>query len=195
MRIARTLLLAALTAIAALAFAATNASAQVHVEEEVSGSEMAPCNPCEIHAESFETETVLFHKQLGQPVSQCHDEFEGEVYEDGEGHVRLTEFEGELCAVTPCDGDEAEWPIQVTENGGLEGISATFCIRLFGGDEAHCELNVDVADEGTHHWVISSPGRECQTGSQHPVAPPILVFGAWELEAEDEPHVNIEIAH
>jgi hypothetical protein len=195
MRIARTLLLAALATIAAFAFAASNASAQVHVEQEISPDAMADCDPCEIHAESHHGETSLIHKQLGQPISTCHDEIEGEIYEDGQGHVQLTEAEGPRCAVTPCQGPEAEWPIQVTEAAGNKDIYTTFCVRLFGGEEVHCELEVDLVDEGTHHWVVGSPERECQTGPVHGTALPIMVVGWWELEYEDRGHVNIEIAH
>jgi hypothetical protein len=193
MRIARILLLAALAAIAVSAFTTTNSSAEIHVEQEVDLHTMASCDPCEIHAESDHTETYLFHKQLGQYISRCYDELEGEIYEDGSGHVQLTEALGPLCTITPCVGSEAEWPIQLTEDIVTEGISTTFCVRLPGDQVIHCEVDIDLADEGTHHWVIDSPGRECQSGPQH-LALPIAIIGAWEIEVEN-PHVNIEVAH
>jgi hypothetical protein len=150
---------------------------------------MAPCDPCEIHAESFETETVWFHKILGANVSVCHDEFEGEVYEDGEGHVGLTEATGPGCIVTPCDGGEAEWPIHIEESNPGEVANLRFCVSVGGGADTHCDIAYDVADEGTHMWVIRASGAECQNGV------PIAITGAWELEYEDRGHVNIEIAH
>jgi hypothetical protein len=167
-----------------MAFATPSASAQIHVEQEIDPEVMAPCEPCPIHLES-ETPTILFVN--GFVVYNCTEELEGEIYEDGSGHLRLTSATGPSCFVTPCQGTEAESPIQIEEDSGTESLTYTFCLEPGGGGEFHCSVEVDVADVGTHHWVLTSPGYFCANT-------PVQVFAQWEIEADNE-HVNFEAAH
>jgi hypothetical protein len=207
MRIARMLLLAALAAIAAMAFTATNAAATnepVHVEheneEELGG---AVCNDdldnCIIHAvgigpESGGTETQLIRHPLGV-VSLCEDEFEGEIFnEAGDGHIYFQEIHdgpSQQCNVTQCvTQGEDEWSFTMHEEAGEFYLQIRFCVNspALGGD-IHCDLEPEIFDEGSHHYIIHANNLACQN------LPAVEVNGQWELEQHPSPHDDIEISH
>jgi hypothetical protein len=212
MRTALKLLLAALATTLAMGFAASSATAQAefHVEpEDEPGTSCSVLDPCEIHAESTESlehpTSVLEVFVPGHLVfSRCHDEFEGEIREDGTGHITnqvLRDPTGQpgACTRQACDSaGEAEWPFELEENSpGNEVIHVDFCLEpIGGGAENHCDVELPITDEGDHHYVIEATDEPCAIPD-----PPFTVFvsGEWELEhghpLPNENHQPIEISH
>jgi hypothetical protein len=187
-RIAHALVLAISLSLVSLTLITSGASSQVHVEDEALAG---VCDPCPIHPWAG-TQTTYYHKILGMPISFCWDEFEGEVYEDGSGHLQLTQSTGSNCIIEPCTGFEAEWPIQVREAGWLR-VDARLCFKFAGGDDVHCDITMNLDDYGTHDWHLTSNGYECTNGV------PLSILGSWALEEfdmqHDRQHATIGVIH
>jgi hypothetical protein len=201
MRTALKLLLAALTATLAIGLAATSATAQIiHVEPE---DEPGVCDPCPIHATStgsLNHPTTEFEVNIpGHTVfTQCTDEFEGEIYEDGTGHITNQILAGPQCTRQACDStEEEEWPFHLVEvSPGVEFIEVRLCLEpISGGDEFHCNLSLPIADEGDHHYVIEATEEHCP----NPAGPEVRISAEWEIEhghpLADPDHQPIEITH
>lgn len=162
MRIAHTILLAVATAVAAMAFSATTASAQaVELTNEATAEhcELGVQN-CELTVHS-ESETSLRGHQFGfeSTVSQCLTEYTGYFGEDGSGHFvdqLLADGPGQNCTREPCgdavhNGGESEWPAQLREAQGRLIMELEFCIEPSDhSDPVHCELDLDVNLDGHH---------------------------------------------
>ena len=208
MRIARTLLLAALAALAAMALTATTATANpVHVESE---NEEGPGNPvcsdaadnCDIHIvgigpESGGPETQLILQPFGV-VSLCEDEFEGEIFnEAGDGVLDFQEIHqgpSNNCNVSECTtAGEDTWEFSMEEVAGEVEVPIRFCV--FSGtlqQELHCDLDPHIVDIGTHYYEIHANNLPCENN------PDLAVNGAWEIETHPQTvpgHDDIEIVH
>jgi hypothetical protein len=202
MRTALKLLLAALATTLAMGLAASSATAQAefHVEPE---DEPGVCDPCPIHAKSTGSPnhltSVLEVNAPGHTVfSRCTDEFEGEIYEDGTGHITNQVLTGPLCTRQACDSAlETEWPFELEETSpGVETIDVRFCLEpIGGGAEFHCDLILPITDAGNHDYIIEADKEHCP----NPAGPEVRVSGEWEIEnghpLADPDHQPIEISH
>jgi hypothetical protein len=171
MRTASKLLLLCATAVLAMAFAASSASATgpVEISNEITGEH---CNPCEIVVEG---ESVISVETPRIPVSFCEDSFEAEIYEDGEGHVTQlnnANHTGGACATQKCNGvgepaAETEWPFHMEEVGSAFALAIRFCLDSKAAPNnpgGHCDLTAGVAPEPAprvHHYLISAVDEHC----------------------------------
>jgi hypothetical protein len=209
MRIARTLLLATLTAMAAMTLTTTSASAEnqpVHVEhenEEAEGGTLCTdaLDNCIIHAvgigpESGGTETQLIRHPLGV-VTVCEEEFEGEIFsEAGSGHFYFQEIHdgpSVQCNFTQCSRGEEEWPFTMHEEAGELYLQIGMCwdSPALGG-EIHCDLEPEIIDEGSHHYIIDADNLPCQN------VPVLEINGQWEVEQHPHDvaaHDDVVISH
>jgi hypothetical protein len=192
------LLLAALaTTVSMMGLAANSATAQIHVEREPAGD----CDPCVVHGVSTQSANHPFSElEVNVPghviVSGCVVEFEGEIHEDGVGHIysqSLSDPPGlpGVCLRQPCDSaSEEEWPFALSESGpGAEALSFRFCIEpIGGGTESHCDL-VRTIDGRTHDHLSEAAAVACQND------PSVVISSEWELEMGGESHDAIEIIH
>lgn len=210
MRLARKIALLATAALAAMALAATNASAQgISISDEATGS---PCNPCMVHATG--SSTLFAHVFFGEvQISACNDEFEAEVYDpDGMtdiefGHVYNYNNDHPVnanCTRENCAGVDAgeqttgerEWPmrnaVETAANTGT--MLVDFCLRDENGAEEMCEIPVTVTETGAHQYQFTaSTANECRT---RPSNNHVEVDGTWTMEnPASTPHDVIEIAH
>jgi hypothetical protein len=211
MRITRKLLLLCATAIAAMALAAPNASAEPGPIHFINEDTLEPCeavlNNCNVHIES-ESPTTLVRVINGveQPITQCTDEFHARLAEDPLGSFiheqQLTGAPG-VCNLAPCTTEpEREWPIpsgaETAPNEG--GMRLEFCIIGASGD-VHCEINTHVIEETSppapaHQYEFRANG--VPTGSHCTIAPgvEIEVFSHWIIENDPlEDFDDIEIIH
>jgi hypothetical protein len=148
MRNARKLFLLAVTALAALAFSATSASAQVEVESTVEEGHCSvvtineetglPEGGCQAHVvNSSATIDLLRHTSVGEAVSTaCQNEYDLAIGEDGEGYLfnqNISTGTGCGTAVAACvtGGVQEPWHVQIEEDGP-------------GSEEAHVEICLDV---------------------------------------------------
>ncbi|HEX2070185.1 MAG TPA: hypothetical protein VHF90_00880 [Thermoleophilaceae bacterium] len=184
--------------LAALAFAATPASAQgpgVELWEE-GGSH---CDPCTIHIVGGHS--VSF---AGIPLwTDCEDEFVVRLWKDpdvdGEqGHVYSYENNADIasCEWKNCNGvgeatAETEWEIgDVVESGPNEvRLLARACFDWQHDPNAigiHCDLDMTLVTSGSHRYEISTD-TVCDGSLQ--------VLGDWETEAASESYDEVEIVH
>jgi len=185
MSIARKILLLALTALAAMAFAASTASAQetlVEFENEAGEN----CDPCLLHIVG---ESLLRDRQQpGAPVvSGCIDEFNVTLYHDTTGEV---EWHGEDhpdiiigCQTTNCMANpaEAHWPISAVGETGTDTLHmmVRFCLN-----NGHCNGEVAVAEIDLHLYEFSMH-QLCFGGARE-------IEGHWETETDPDTGENIE---
>lgn len=153
MRISHKLMLLAVTALAAMAFGASSASAQVEVLDEAAS---AHCNPCTGTVTGSTTlETHLFGSE--QTQSQCSDSFDVVVDEAGTGTLHNQVLTGPNCTRQACDSAaESEWTGgSASETGPSQTtFNVDFCLEpTGGGDERHCTVPV-VATETAHSWEL-----------------------------------------
>ena len=193
MRIARKILLLTVMAFAAMALAATAASANPVTVIDEHSAVGAECDPCDIHVVG---EAVITALPSGVPVSSCEDEFEGEINADGSGTIEwigAPHGAAPGCNVVNCTNaatgpdpySEWHWPISnMEETAGSVSAMVRFCLRA-GAGELHCDAPVDIADAGGHHYVFSTHVL-CGAGTRE-------VEGEWEVESEL--HDEIEIVH
>jgi len=188
MRIARKILLLALTALAAMALAASTASAQTPVEfEDEAGND---CDPCLVHIEG--EAHIRDRTQVGAPiVSECHDEFDATLYHDTTGEI---EWHGEIddpigpgCNTRNCDPvvvDPAEehWPISNVGEIATDTVlmSIRFCLN-----NLHCNgVNIPAVETHHHHYEFTMHQR-CFQGARE-------IEGHWETEVDPDTGENIE---
>jgi hypothetical protein len=180
MRIAHKILLAALMALAAMAFAASTASAQ-ETPVEFENENNAPCNPCVVHVEGESHIRAL--NVVGQPlVSECHDEFAARLRHFSGGEIEWVgvDHPGPSCTVSNCAPPENHWPVSnVREHvdGSVE-MTVRFCLSGL-----HCNGNVRVTELPSHNYHFAMT-QLCAGGARE-------VEGEWRTEAEP----NFEIDH
>jgi hypothetical protein len=184
--------LVCITAVMAMALVASPVPAQerpVEIVEEPSGE---PCDPCIGHAVG-ESELEFF----GIPISSCEDEFEGEAYADGSGHIYDYEnnhLSSPSCTRIACNGvgeapAEVEWDASNSgETGPNEGHSnVRFCLdneNNPNGAGLHCTAEVLGFEQGSHGGIASAD-FVCPNG--------IHVIGEWT--GETDTHNNAEALH
>jgi len=208
MRIARILMAAALTALAAMALTATTANAQIEASNETTADhcDLALQN-CEIVAHGETTTILEAHTFIGHVVnSECDDEFTGFLHEDGTGHIVnqvLVDEDPDSCTREPCEDiephgiNEDEWPATLTEPGmNQEVMEVEFClVNVDTHDEPiHCSLNIAVDNPDHHSVEFSADDVACHHLEGAPFGVlRVEVTGHWEGDsgASDE----IEIVH
>ena len=201
MRIARKLTLLLAMAIAATAFAATNASAIEPVTVEEEDGDLCT-TPCTIHVVG-ESSLLAFHSFR---ISTCEDEFFADINANGEGEVTswigvnhpLGACTREMCT-EPAKGPVEHWPLHLEEIGLNEAqLEVEFCLTPKDGDhlpasENRCDVDVHVTEEVSqnHHYFFDL-FHECDIGGT-----PIEVAGSWETEEPHNPaeEDEVEIVH
>jgi hypothetical protein len=186
MRIARKLTLLLTMAIAAMAFAASTASADEAISVVTEPGNVA-CNPCVIHVVG-ESSLAAFHVVT---VSNCTDEFTANVNANGSGEV--TTWNGspdapndctrEQCRVQPGNTVREHWPFTSEEvNTNTVELAVQFCLSPVGdmtdASKAKCTADVQVTEEPAvvHHYLFNL-SQECVVGGV-----PVEVHGSWEAE-------------
>lgn len=203
MRIARKITLLCLTALAAMAFAATSASAVEPVEltDEHTG---ASCDPCLVHVVG---ESEL-HAGGVFRISTCEDEFLATLDSSGSGFVHhyanVATHAGFDCTRQNCNevGEavgESEWDATGAEEVGVNEVALTvrFCLDAKSnpdGTGLHCDAPVHVEEvpADSHHYVFTVE-HLCPTPSGD-----VLVSGLWETEAvadEAQGEDEVEFVH
>lgn len=168
MRIAYKMLLVTMTAIAAMAFAVSSASAQETGVEVRQEGATGHCNPCIVHVvgESHIRDTVT-----GMEVSTCADEFVARIYENGTGEV---EWVGRAhgapgCNLVNCAPPNHHWPIHRSgELGGeVEHMRILFCLRQPNtGVQLPCEGEVRITRTMTPHIYEFRMHQRCAGGTR-----------------------------
>jgi hypothetical protein len=202
MRIARKLFLLSLTAIAAMAFAASSASAQNSIEVRAeatntkcptapSGCPIAATGEIQLQGHVFGIESV---------ASDCIVTFEGIVAGDGEGKVTkatLTDHPTtDSCQRTPCgynakDNTITPWPAHVNETDGFGSmLDSEFCIVNGSGQIQRCFVKLPITENPIH--VYSSVFHT--SGTNHLNAPGCEIEGQLTL-TNDAAHPAIELVH
>ena len=188
MRIARKLALLLTMAIAAMALAATTASADeaVGVVDEATGN---PCAPtCTIHV-AGESSLSAFHVIT---VSNCTDEFTATLDANGNGEVDTWDGvdDASACTREQCtdsSGAREHWPISTEEiaDDTVE-LGAEFCLSPRNGDmsdaaKARCDVDAIIVEHNdpNHDYEIDL-SHECNIGGN-----PVEVHGDWDIEGTD----------
>jgi hypothetical protein len=203
MRTALKLLLVAATALAALAFTATNASAQLSVENEASEA-ACPALPTGCHVE-FEAEDVPLFAHIPSvgelPQSNCNVLLEARIGPDGEGDVveaNLTDPHNPGladCTREPCETDEVmePWPIHINEDEpNTEEVTITFCLSLRDGDmtdKTHCTLHLPLVQTGHMQEVTANASNRCAE------VPAVAIAGHFTSHEGGTGTEEIEIHH
>jgi hypothetical protein len=181
MRIARKLTLLLTMAIAAMALAASTASADeiVTVVNEPGGA----CNPCNIHV-AGESSLAAFHVIT---VSNCTDEFAASIQSNGTGQVntwngvndRGNACTREQCRVQPGNTVRETWPFTSEEIGSQTvELNVEFCLSPVGTmtTKNKCDVPAIVTEGASHDYEISL-SHECDIGGT-----PVEVHGDWHVE-------------
>jgi hypothetical protein len=184
MRLTRKLVLAGLTAMVAMAFAASSASA-IEVSAESTG---AHCSAVTYIAHGTGSGGCLLRGTAQQVelggafgfMTLCNDTFEGRVGENGEGFVYAATFTN--CSpinVTPCveTGVFTNWKAELatgTENATQSGpftqnetnFEAHFCVVALG-QTIRCHVNLTVTEPQTHRYtlVTGASHKICEDGT------------------------------
>ena len=213
MRISRKLMLLALTALAALAFASSANAQSVTVTDEAS---TVPCSDVALDADHnvtggcavnvvSEQETQIVAGTAGGPVviSTCEDQFEAHIDGGGEGYIDVVTTTGHAAA--PCTReacDEAApshatipWRIHLREPEGAP-LSANVAFCLYNQVSAEgtigtpCVVNIPVTQTVHSQSFNAEGGQSCAN------LPPgaVTVVGHWHA-APDAGHPAIEVSH
>jgi hypothetical protein len=205
MRFVRKIFLLALTAVAAMAFAASTASAQETPIEVIDEHSLEHCAPvpnadtggCRVH---FSGELILVGHIFGieANASDCLVELEARIDEDGEGYVYQASFTPhptDACTRSPCS---LPWRIHGEEPApGVEHIYAEFCARPdAGGADTRCEVRAPLTAVGDHDYRLTfidvagipHPNDGSQPGCE-------LTGGVLDIEKPTGTHDEIEIIH
>jgi hypothetical protein len=225
MRHVRKLFLLVAAAIAAMAFAASAASAQtVEVNQEDGGhcgpvtvSEHIPTGGCSVRAVSTQPSVLVRHiSGVGEvEFSLCDNVFEARVNENGHGYIynQVLSPEGAPCGREPCDEAETgnhphrnlPWEVQLREPvGGVneEILRVTFCLAALdtgpveGQAGTPCTVDITVTHV-EHAMEFSTPHF---TPTHDGGAPCINLGGIVELEGHwisqpNENHPNLIEVH
>jgi hypothetical protein len=179
MRAIRNLALLTTVALAAVALAATSASAEVEISEELSGEH---CNPCVLHivsTQSVQLDIHIFGIEFTDSV--CNQEYDAVVFEDATGSLTNQSLTGAGCNREPCPS--TPWPVVGREDGpGAEYAEVTFCVRpVGGGDPINCTIDVSVEDEGSHIAAFHAAGAPCHGVGESPGE----ISGEWITESNE----------
>lgn len=219
MRPAGNLLLAAATAIAAMAFMAPAAaygqsvelvdeSSGLHCSNIVEEANHDVSSGCEVLANSFGDFTTIDHSSGISEVitTQCESELEISIHENGTGYIDTSDTTIHTspppsfspCPFTACDEaapnhSELEWPISgIFEHGGSrEKMLMTFCLRVAPFAEGSFNAACTIMVDGT------------QDPTTH-----VITFGANSAPCHEDPtdelsgtwitngyHDEIELVH
>jgi hypothetical protein len=177
MRFSRKLVLMAAMVISALAMTASSASA-VEVKNEESGNHCGPCNVLV----AGETQLVVHSGGMEQTVSNCTNTLNGEIYEDGSGHITNIGLSGgSACVSVECRtptpaGTDDEWPVNV--DAGT--IAAEFCLYNSSLQKTYCDAEGTFAAEpGENHNYLVTLDYLCPSGVE------VISTGANALEIAD----------
>ena len=225
MRNVRKLLLLAVAAIVAMAFAPSVASAQtVELEKETGGHcpdsvEVVNHVPddldCSIHATTEPGTTADLFQHTGTsevPFSQCENEFEAAFDEDGFGYIydQVLTPEGGTCGREPCDESETsatphrnfEWPAQIREvAAGEELIEVTFCLTAHnpttgeGTAGTPCTVHLHVNRVGHEYEVESGDGVDNHESPCENLGGIIELEGHWVTSPAGGGHDGFEVHH
>ena len=181
MRIARKLLLLALTATAAMALAASTASATISVNAEPGGACPAVSNVSHVvtggcHVNFISEGGVSLNAHipgLGEILqSRCTLDVEARFGPDGEGWVNRATLNtlDPGCARRTCDElpmTFRPWRVHIRETAAAtEQIRITFCRRTIPQGEGAagqlCTLNLPFTATATHRYrITASPAQRC----------------------------------
>lgn len=178
MRLARKLFLLGAMALAALALAASPASAQFEVTDEVTEEHCGAITVdnhdvtggCHVEFEGIDIPLNAYIPAKAT-ISNCEVNLEGQIDENGEGYADEATFDtpdvptGVPCSRAPCDedtgaGDEmVPWPFHLVEHGASdEEIQAEFCLRTItsgeGGPRTWCDIELEFTNRGQHRYEI-----------------------------------------
>lgn len=210
MRIARKLMLLAMMAIAATAFMASSASAEiglpdaVEITDEDLGTHCGAVTPtpngatggCFLHADS-ETGTLVSLELFGEALTECTNSFDARINEDGHGYIYNQVFGGGApCVAVPCNAVTGPgfrpWEVAVQEpRPGVEHLIANFCV-VVGGVQIDCTIEVGMhihSHSEVEFFANQSPCFEDDT---------LHVTGHWYALANPNttpPRREIEIRH
>jgi hypothetical protein len=191
MRIARKLTLIAFAVVAAMAFAASSASAQaVEVQQEGGPHCPAVTSPtsggCHLSAVS---DDVISLEAFGSLVSACNNDYEARIDEDGHGYLTDQNLTGPSCTTPPCvtNGVKNPWEIEVYEDAGTK-LEARFCVESSALGTVNCHINdveVDASDHSLARFHLDALPCESPLGFIH-------VTGEYSATSETG---DLEIVH
>lgn len=194
MSIARKLLFAALAAMAAMAMAASSAVANdtpVEIIDEHTGQHCGTLGSTDCHIVAESTGEIEL-EAFGAVRSICHNSYELELDESGEGQIVEQDLTGTDCITPPCGGSSpTPWDVHdlVEEDGELY-LTAAFCVMdpLVGDIECETTVHVEVLSH-TALVADTAPPLSICAGS----AGLLHVTGEWTAETEDGE--ELEVVH
>jgi hypothetical protein len=194
MQLSHKLMLLAMTTIAALALAATTASAQepIEIQDELG----AHCgNICDLHlVGTGPTSWAAYFG--GTPVAvitSCNDEFVASLDENGVGFIHTYENDAATspsCIRVNCASEEGEWPTRLEEHApGDERAHFEFCLSPENDPttETHCEMEIDIDTPDPldpHHYLFNALNEHCGFVPNNPNLE-VRLNGQWESENAD----------
>jgi hypothetical protein len=180
MRNVRKLMLLAVTALAAMAFAATSASAQtLEITNEAGGAHCSAVSlsgtdvngGCLTHATSEANIELRKHVfGIESHITSCNNEFAGRVSEDATGYIFEQVLSGASCTRQACKpaGEGTPWAASGSEGSFLEGeefLTTNFCVEpVGGGTDETCEIDVPL-DDGTAGNHVQEYGHASEMSS------------------------------
>lgn len=203
MRIARNLLLVALTAVAAMAFV-SSASAHVEITQESDGSHCTAVTVsdhgvsggCALAATS---DAQVELRSLFGTMILCDNAYEARTDENGGGYIYNQTFTNCSATISPCtegDGHKSPWRTEVSETGtgtGAWQLEAQFCVVAPIIGTVNCHLNAIGLTQVNHNQAKFASN----TGGSHKFcegSATNAVLGNWTANA-DASHPGLEINH
>lgn len=199
MQIVRKLLLVALTAIAAMALAASSASA-VEISDESSGEH---CSAVTVDGHGVTGGCALIANSVGHTWLEgafgidvrCETRFEARTDENGVGalYAQQTALNCEQRDADPCtaEGEVTPWPFNVTGSGPTYNMEADFCVvvesGIIGDVTVNCHLAGVTVTPTEHTSATFDVDQNCESSSTN------AVHGSW-VAAPDAAHPAVEIA-
>lgn len=191
----RKLVLLCTIAIAAIAIAASTASAQETPVELVNPAGNH-CDPCLVHAVGNSSVVIIMG---GMPIvlTECNDEVEMELWEDGTGHItQYTTTGGAACRHARCNGvgepqSETEWPISASGETGpnRSHVTIRICIEPNWNPNqtgAHCNVEATLTENFAYNYTFST-ATFCGAGLNADY------LATWTTE--DGEDVNFNVVH
>ena len=193
MRLTRKLLLLAFTALAAMALAASTASAQglVEITDEETGYHCTTIvdietDGCQLTAVS---DADVRLEAFGSLASACHNEYNATIDEDGHGYIYNQVLSGPDCVTPPCGGVTSPdpWEIEVSEDLLLGGtvLEAEFCVDHPVLGRIECHLPWVQVNTSTHQPTFVLNTLFCEPPNDF-----IHVTGSYSSASE-----GLEITH
>lgn len=165
------LLVLAVMAVAATAFASPASAQTLEITDEATGNHCAAVTTfvtdvnggCLTHANSEGLVSIRKHIfGIESTITNCYQEFAMRLSEDGTGYILEQAITGAMCARQACvnTAEPTQWPVSAFEGTpdfegvfeGTEYLFVTFCVEpVGGGTEEGCSIDYPFQSRENQH--------------------------------------------